>query len=288
MANFTNTTSAVFIPEVWSMKTSIETESYLTAAKLVNKFDADVAGEGDTVNVPNVSNFGTAKDKELNTAVELETTTETSKTILIDKHKYTAFAIEDKLKKQSAYNLTAYYTKKAGYAVAKAIDTDVLASYADFTTTDAGSYAADISAASMIAAITQLMTGDVPVEDRAFIIHSTQAAALLAVTELIKTDYLGEYDKPTKVRTGPSSKYLWGMLYGIPVYYSTNVAVTAGTSNQTHNMLIQKEAIGLAMQQQPRVQRDYETRNLAEVIVTDVLYGLETIRPEFGVELKSK
>lgn len=288
MSNFTTTTNAVFLPEVWSNKTLDETESKLVAAKLVSRYDADVSQKGDVVHIPEVSNFTQARDKSADTDVTFDAITEGEKTININNHKYVAFVIEDIVSKQSAYDIQSKYTQKAGYEIAKAVDTSILSLYSDFTTTDAGSYESDLSAATMVSGIQQLMVSDVPREDMAFIIHADQGAALMNVEELVKADYMGEYDKPTTVRKGPNSNYLWGTLYGIPVYYSTNVQTTSGTTTQGHNVLIHKEAWALAMQQSPEVKQDYLLEKLGDGIVVSVLYGVKTTRTDFGVELRSR
>lgn len=287
MANFTTTTSANFIPEIWSNRTLDATESKLVAAKLVSRYDDDIAAYGDTVHIPEVSNFSAARDKSADTEITLDALTEDEKVIYINKHKYVAFAIEDRLAKQSKFDLVGHYTQKAGYAIAKAVDSDILALYSDFTTTDAGSYEADISAASMVAAIQELMVNDVPREDQAFIIYSSQAAALQNVQQFATVDYMGEMQKPTVTQTGPESAHLYGTLYGIPVYYSTNVSTTSGTTNSVHNVLIHKEAWALAMQMAPRVQMQYSIKDVADIVLTDVLYGVKTTRTDFGVELRS-
>lgn len=273
--------------EVWSNRTLDATESKLVAAKLVSRFDADVAQAGDVVHIPEVSNFTQARDKSADTDVTLDAISDSEKTITVDQHKYVAFAIEDKLAKQSAYDLVGSYTQKAGYQIANAVDTSVLSLYTDLTTTDAGSYESDISAASMVSAIQELMTNDVPREDLAFVITASQAGALLNVQQFVTVDYQGEFDQPSRVQTGVESQYMYGTLYGIPVYYSTNVQTTSGTTTSVHNMLLHKEAFALAMQMAPRVQKQYDIRSLADIVVTDVLYGVKTIRPDFAVELRS-
>jgi len=287
MANFTTTTSASFIPEVWSQSTIVATESALVVAPKVKRFDAESAEYGDVIHVPNISNFDSARDKSANTNVTLDTITETSVDISIDQHKYVAFAIEDKLAKQSKYDLTSEYTSRAGYQIAKAVDTDLLALYTGFTNTDVGSYESDITDASILAGIQQLELQDVPMEDRCFIIHAGQMTALMAIDKFVKADFLGQYDLPTRVQDGPSSRSMFGTLYGIPVYYTNNVAISTGTTNYVHNVLIHKEAWALAMQLAPRVQMEYDLDMLADKVVTDIIYGVKTLRPEFGVEIRS-
>lgn len=287
MANFTTTTSASFIPEVWSANTIVATENALVVAPLVKRFDADVASEGDVIHVPNISNFSGTRSKSANTAVTLDVITDTSTDITIDKHEYVAFAIEDKLAKQSKYDLTAEYTERAGYAIAQKVDADILALYTGFSNADVGSYESDLTDATMLAAIQAFELANVPLEDRAFVIHAGQMTALLAIDKFVKADYLGQYDMATRVQTGPKSRFLFGTLYGIPVYFTNQVPVTTGTTNYAHNVLIHKEAFALAMQMSPRVQMEYDLDLLADKVVTDILYGVTNLRADHGVEIRS-
>jgi alcohol dehydrogenase class IV len=65
------------------------------------------------------------------------------------------------------------------------------------------------------------------------------------------------------------------------------IPTTAGTPTQYHNVLIHKEAWALAMQQAPRLQAQYLVASLAWLVVVDSIYGTTTIRPTFGVEVRS-
>jgi len=282
----TVTTGAVFIPEVWSSETLRATESALVMAPLVKRFDSLVAGKGDTIHIPNISNLS-ATDKSANTAVTLQAPTETETTISIDKHKESSFLVEDILRVQSNYDLMGEYTNKAGYSIAKAVDTDLLGEYSNLTSTDVGTYGVDITDSVILSAMESLDLVDAPFEDRYFVIYPTQKTKLLSLDKFVKSDYMGEWNRPTPVRTGPNSRYEWGTIYGMPVYYSTQVTQTAGTPTQTHNLLFHKEAFALAMQQAPRVQSDYILEYVGNLVVVDVIYGVKTLRGTFGVEVRS-
>ena len=174
-----------------------------------------------------------------------------------------------------------------GYAIARQVDTDVLGLYTGFTTTDVGAYGTDVSDATVVAALLALNLNDVPLENRAFIIHPYQLAAIMKIDKFVKADFLGSYDQPTPVKKGPNSRYLWGEIYGTPVYYTNNVPTTAGTPTQYHNVLIQKEVWALALQQAPRLQAAYWLESLAWLVVVDAIYGVITLRGGFGVEVRS-
>lgn len=191
------------------------------------------------------------------------------------------------MKVQSNYDLLAEYTAKAGESIARKVDTDLLSEYSNFTNTDVGTYGSDVTDAVVLAAIEAIDLANAPLENRAFVMYPTQKTALLRIDKFVKADYMGEYDQPTVVRKGPNNRYLWGDIYGTPVYYTKQVAQTAGTPTQTHNILFHKEAIALALQQAPRVQSDYILEYLGNLVVCDVIYGIKTIRATFGIEVRS-
>ena len=286
MANITTTTAAVFLPTLWSVETVRATETALVAAGLVKRYDALVQARGQTIQIPNISNLA-VNAKTANNPVTTQAITETATTLNINKWYESSFEIEDMVSVQSNYDLRSEYSEKAGYAIAKQVDSDLLALYSSFTTSAQGQYSIDISDAVLVAAILQLNLQDLPMENRAFIIHPSQLAAIMKIDKFVKADYLGEYQNPTPVKKGPNSRYLWGTIYGVPVYYTTNIPASAATPTQTHNVLIHKEAWALALQQAPRLQAAYWLPDLAWKVVVDVIYGLTALRTYAGVEIKS-
>lgn len=286
MADITVTTAAVFLPTIWSMDVLMATENALVAAGLVRRFDSQVKAKGQALQIPNVSNI-TATAKSENTDVVPTAITETAVTININKWYYGAVKVEDMAAIQANYDLRSLYSEKIGYGVAKQVDSDVLALYTGLTTTDVGSYGSDIDDATIVQALLTLNLGDVPMEDRAFIVSPYQIASIMKIDKFVRADVLGQVQSAGPVKTGPNSRYLWGEIYGTPVYYTNNIPVTAATPTQTHNVLIHKEAWALAMQQAPRLQAQYLVASLAWLVVVDTIYGVQTIRPTFGVEVRS-
>ena len=255
-------------------------------ANLVKRFDSLVTGKGDVINIPNLSNL-TASDKSASTQVTLQSPTESNTTISINKHKESSFLIEDILKVQSNYELMSEYTSKAGESIARQIDTDLLGEYTNFTNTDVGTYGSDITDAVILAAMEAIDLANAPLEDRYFVIYPTQKTALARIDKFVKADYLGQYQNPTVVKTGVPSRYMWGDIYGVPVYYTKQVPLTAGTPTQTHNILFHKEALALALQLAPRTQSQYILEYLSNLTVIDTIYGVKTIRTDFGIEVRS-
>lgn len=284
--HITTTTGDVFRPEIWSPEVLRATENALVMANLVKRFDSLVTRAGDVINIPNLSNLA-ATDKAASTQVTLQSPTEANTQILINKHKESSFLIEDLIKVQANYELMAEYTSKAGESIARAIDTSLLTEYSNFTTTDVGSYGTDITDAVILAANEALDLANAPLEDRAMVVYPTQKTALARIDKFVKSDYLGQYQNATVVQTGPPSRYMWGDIYGVPVYYTKQVDVTAGTPQQIHNLFFHKEALALALQLSPRTQSAYILEYLSNLTVVDTIYGIKTLRPDFGVEVRS-
>lgn len=284
--HMTTTTGDVFRPEIWSMEILRATENALVMAGLVKRFDSLVSGKGDVINIPNLSNLS-ASDKTASAQVTLQSPTETNTTISINKHKESSFLIEDLLKVQANYELMAEYTSKAGESIARQIDTDLLGEYTNFTNTDVGSYGSDITDAVILAGMEALDLANAPMEDRYFVIYPTQKTALARIDKFVKADYVGQYQNAQFARTGAPSRYMWGDIYGVPTYYTKQVPLTAGTPTQTHNILFHKEALALALQLAPRTQSQYILEYLANLTVVDTIYGVKTIRTDFGIEVRS-
>ena len=280
----TVTTEAVFIPEVWSNEVLRATEAALVMAPLVKRYDALVGARGDTIHIPNLSNL-TANSKAANVQVTLQSPLETETTISINQWWETSFLVEDVAKIQSNYDLLAEYTEKAGYAIAQKVDTDLLGTYTSFTTTDVGTYGSDITDPVFVTANKTLDESNVPQVDRYGIVAPGQKAAFLLIDKFVRADAVGPQNQ--RITGGANSRYLFGDLYGVPVYYTTQVPTTAGTPTQVHNILFHKEAIALALQQKPRVQSSYIQEYLGNLVTVDVIYGFTALRTTFGIEIRS-
>jgi|ERR1035437_2243482 hypothetical protein len=286
MADITTTTAAVFLPTIWSTEVLLAAENALVASNLVRRFDSQVKGRGQTLEIPTIANI-TATAKSANTDVVPTSNTEAAIILNINSWFYAAVKIEDLAEVQSNYDLRSLYAEKIGYAVAKQVDSDVLSNYTGLTTTDVGAYGTDVDDGTLLAADLTLNLNDVPREDRVFIVHPYQIRALLSIDKFVRAFDTGQVNSPSRIITGPNSRYLFGELYGTPVYYTNNIPTTAGTPTQYHNVLIHKEAWALAMQQTPRLQAQYLVASLAWLVVVDSIYGTTTIRATFGCEVRS-
>lgn len=273
MANNTQTTGAVFIPEVWSGDLIKETRKKLVLGNTVHRYDREVTKFGDVIHVPNLSNL-VANDKVAGVEVSPQAVTEGELQITINKHKEVSFVVEDALKVQADYDLMNEYTDQASYAISKVIDDD-LAALASGLSQTFGTYNTAITTDVVLDSIEQLDLNDVPQEDRHFAFRPDVKRDLLDLSTYTSGDFIN--GKP--VTTGEI-----GSLYGVATHMSTNL-VKSGSN--TNNMLFHRDAFALALQKAPRVQSDYETRSLGWLVVTDTMYGVKERRDAFGVLVKT-
>lgn len=280
VGNITVTTGANFIPEIWSREVKRAVESNLTMARLVLRdFEGDIKQAGDTVHISDISNLSVGS-KSASSAVSYETITEDKTDILIDKHKYAAFKLEDVVAAQSNINLVTEYSNKVGYALAKQIDTDLLNLYVNLSQS-CGTASTAITDDVFVAAIAYLDSADAPETDRSAVFVASEKANFLLQDNFVRYDATGIGGSQSPLIRGQ-----FGELYGVKVYFSTNVSTT-GSPTGKHNLMFHKEAFALAMQKDIRIQSQYDIDYLAEKVVGDVLYGVSEYRDAWGVVVKS-
>lgn len=272
----TITTGAVFIPEVWAKELQRATESNLTAARLVKRFDAEVQNVGQIIHIPKISNL-TANVKSANTAVSFNSPTEGKIDLTINKHYECSFLIEDYLEAEAAYRIQEEYKEKQGYALAKQMDTDILALNTNITQT-VGTTGVPPTDLNMLRAIQYLDDADAPAQDRAIIMKPSLKSSLLAIDKYVNQDFTGMGDIP--VKTG-----LFGQRYGILFYVSTNIP--NDSSGNPSNLMFQKEVFAAAVQKNVTIKSDYILEFLGQGYVAQVLYGVITYRSTFGVNVLS-
>lgn len=278
--NITVTTATNFIPEIWSAEVKRAVESNLTMARLVIRdFEGEIKQKGDTVHIADISNLSVG-NKTASSIVTYETITEDKTSILIDKHKYAGFKLEDIVAVQSNVNLMTEYSNKVGYALAKQIDTDLLTLYTALSQS-CGTDNTAITDDVFLAAVQFLDLADAPETDRSAVFNAGDKANFLHVDNFVRYDSTGIGGQQNPIIRGQ-----FGELYGVKVYFTTNVTTT-GSPSGNHNLMFHKEAFALALQKDVRIQSQYDIDYLAEKVVGDVLYGVSEYRDTFGVVVKT-
>lgn len=263
MANFTTTTHANFIPELWSKMAMLAFERKLVMARRVMRFDAQVKGRGDQLHIPHVINIAAAAVGSDGTFTGTANT-EGVYTITIDQWRYAAVTIPDIVEVQSSYPLLELYTKKLGYSVALDVEDNLLALYSGLANS-VGASGVNITDDTLLNGIQLLDEGDAPMEDRTLIMRPSQKRALMKIDKFVDAAKTGL--NKSAALTG-----IFGELYGIPAFFSNNVVSSSGV----RNLLFQKEAFGLAVQMEAKTEQ-FRTK-LATDVVAHILYGSSELR----------
>jgi N4-gp56 family major capsid protein len=289
----TTTTSATFIPEVWSDEIIAAYKKNLVAANLVKKMNFK-GKKGDTVHIP-APTRGDASAKAASTQVTLIAATESEKTVSINQHWEYSRLIEDIVEAQALASLRQFYTDDAGYALAKKVDSvlvqlgrkanggDGTAGYtgaysgADGTTAYTGTAGA-LTDAAIRRSIQRLDDNDVPMDGRFLIVPPSTRNTLMGIARFTEQAFVGEVGGGNTIRNGEV-----GNVYGIPVFVTTN-ADTA-TDGDRICLLAHKDFAVLVEQMGVRTQTQYRQEYLGTLFTADVLFGADELRDGSAVAL---
>jgi N4-gp56 family major capsid protein len=281
MPNVSKGTIDVYVPELWLTEVQKARETNLVAANRF--FDVSGFGEvkkkGDVLHIPKLSNY-TAGDKTANTELPSSATTETEFTLTINKHKGLRIPVEDFAAVQSAYDMMSLYTGRIGYALAKALDTDLLALYSGLAQTVGATASTDggISDTNIVRAIQKLDRAEAPRDGRSIIIDSFGMEDMRLIDKFTRYDAVGQANAITNGQ--------FGTIYGIPVYISENVQTTSvigGTLSR--GLVVHKEAFAFAQQKSPSIETWRNGPQLADELIGQSIYGVAEYRDDHGVVL---
>jgi len=278
---FTAADLDVMTPEVWSEKMNDFMRAKLVANSFFTDLSADVAGGGDVIHVPSLTEM-TATEKANATAVTLNSPTETKVDLTVNQWYEVSFIIEDEEKAQvkHSYNLQERYAKNAAYTVANVLEVALITLFSGFAST-VGDSATNANDSNIRACIAYLDGNDIPQEDRAWFFDPT----------VFWTDIMG-IDRFTLVNESGNKAVMngaIGVLYGIPVHLTSNIPTTLGSK---YNALAQKDAIifataSLGAGSGIRLQTSYLQTYLGTLVTADILYGVIENRDLAGVLYKT-
>ncbi len=276
----TVTTQDKYIPEVWAEELRAFREINLVAAQVVKRYPFE-GSVGDTIHIPDLSRLTVITPSEggddANSVV-----TEGEFNANITRHRGVRFQVPDRVGKQSKYDLKAAYTASAGKSLAEDLDAHILSLESGFqggvrrtgdddpVTTNP---IVDFTDAGIRSILERLDVALVPQDGRYIIAHPRQKSVFLGINRFVEYQSIGQGNMP--IRTG-----LLGEIYGVPVYFTTNVAsLTSGDVN----LVGQQDAILLAMQMDVRVQMGYILQNLSWLVYTDYIGQAFEFRDDHAV-----
>lgn len=284
----TVTTADKFIPDIWSDEIIAAYKKNLVMANLVMKMNFR-GKKGDVIHIP-APTRGSASLKVAQTAVTLIADTETEVLVNINRHfEYSRF-IEDIVDVQALSSMRQFYTADAGYALARAVDTDLVqlgrssnggagtAAYANafiggdgLTAYSAGTNnQTALTDAAIRRTIQRLDDNDTSMDQRFFVIPPSSRNTLMGLSRYTEQAFIGNGDA---IRTGEI-----GNLYGIPVFTTSNADTTSGSALARVCLLGHRDSIVLVEQLAVRSQVQYKQEHLSTLFTSDTLYGVAALR----------
>jgi hypothetical protein len=287
---FTATDLAAVIPEVWGDRLNDFFKRKLVLANFFTDRSEELADGGDALHTAPLTEM-TAHAKSNASAVTLNSPTESSVDLTVDRWYEVSFAIEDKEVAQvkKSYAIQEAYAKNAAYTIAKKLDDAIAALFSGFSTT-VGASTTNVADSEIRAAIATLEAANVDLDECAFFFHPNvfwrQVQALdkfsLAINSPVQD---------------PVAKKPLAALYGLPVYVTSAVPVVDGSSGR-RNLLAHKDAIHFATASLPkispntkigeynvRVQSNYIPDYLSTLTTADILYGVVENRDNAAVQI---
>lgn len=265
--------TAQYVQEKWSRDIQQPFDKALQAAKLVQDRSGLVSDGGDLARIPFTAAIN-ARAKSASTDVTFDSPEGTAIVLNIDKHYYGAMKIEDIAKVQSNYDLKSAFQQRLVEAVARQIDTDVLALYASAGTTVSGGTAVEDD--DILATVTAFDVANTPSSMRRGIVGSNTKADLSGVNKYTAYDQTGKTGKAVDGSDG-----LIASVYQMDLYHSQNVPV----STTGRNLFFHKSAINLARQLKPKMEMEYRAAALATETVLHTIYGVGIERASSVIEI---
>ncbi len=234
------------------------------------------ASNGKTITVPRYPVQSAAAvtegDEVSNTAVSTDGVTLTVSTVAI------RTMVTDLVRASAASNVVADVGRLFGEAIAKKMDQDLLALFSGFSTGVGGASTA-MSAALVAQAVARLRANAVPGDQLACVLHPYVAYDL-------KKDLTNTFANPNAgiIQNEAMSQGYVGMLFGVPVFESSNIADT-GTAGDYVGAVFHRDALGLAMIGDINIETQRRASFVGDDIVASAHYGVGELYDTYGVKI---
>ena len=237
-----------------------------------------VTGGGKSVEFPIYSAVSAAAVSEAsdlsNTAID-----PTSKTITCSEHGIMT-TLTDLARNAAPRNVAADIGRLFGEAIAKKQDTDLTALFDGFSTA-VGSGSTALTAALVFQSIANVRNAGVSMDGVSAVLHPMVAYDLKANLTNTFANANGNDLANEALRNG-----FVGRLGGVPIYETTNID-NDGTAGDYKQGVFHKDALGLAMMQDLKIETQRDASLRADEIVATSVYGVGELNDTYGVELHS-
>ena len=188
--------------------------------------------------------------------------------------------LTDLARNSAPRNVAADIGKLFGDAIAKKIDTDLTALFDGFSTA-VGSGSTALTAALVFQSIANVRNAGVSMDGVSAVLHPMVAYDLKANLTNTFANANGNDLANEALRNG-----FVGRLGGVPIYETTNVA-NDGTAGDYKQGVFHRDALGLAMMQDLKIETQRDASLRADEIVATAVYGVGELNDSYGVELHS-
>ena len=265
--NVTTTTAANFIPEMWRDAILDYAERKFQLRNQVLDFSSMLAGGGDILNIPKVTEE-TAAAKSAGSAVTYTNNTDGVVQLAVDQHHYEAKRIEDIVRVQESADLFNAYAQSMGYALAKKVENYIALLMQGATGNDVSLSTDNTFTTALIrSGLQKLLDAGHDYTDGEHYFYCSPAAymSLLSLGDFTEAQKRGDAENPLA-----SGRII--NAYGLEVYASTDWDDDGGSGDETAT-IFNRNSIYFAQQLAPRVQSAYDIDHLATSVVADVLFG---------------
>ena len=237
-----------------------------------------ISGGGKSVEVPIYAAVSAAAVSE---ATDLSNTAinPTSVTITASENGIMT-TLTDLARNSAPRNVAADIGKLFGEAIAKKIDTDLTALFDGFSTA-VGSGSTALTAALVFQSIANVRNAGVSMDGVSAVLHPMVAYDLKANLTNTFANANGNDLANEALRNG-----FVGRLGGVPIYETTNID-NDGTAGDYKQGVFHRDALGLAMMQDLKIETQRDASLRADEIVATAVYGVGELNDSYGVELHS-
>lgn len=273
MANETTSTSLNdLLPSIVAEAMFVANERSIMR-NLVKTYDLPM-GSGKTITVPRYPVQSAAALTEgsdlANTAISTDSAVLTVSEVGI------MATVTDLARMTSSSNVIADVGRIIGEAVAKKMDQDLLGLFGGFTN-GVGGIDTAMSAQLVAQAIAKLRAQSVPGDEIFCVLHPYVAYDL-------KANLTNTFANPNPgiIQNEAMASGYVGQLFGVPVFESANIADTAGDSV---GGVFHRNALGLAMLQDIRIETQRDASLRADEVVATAVYGVGELYDNYGVKV---
>ena len=186
--------------------------------------------------------------------------------------------LTDLARNSAPRNVAADIGKLFGDAIAQKIDKDLTALFDGFSTA-VGSGSTALTAALVFQSIANVRNAGVSMDGVSTVLHPMVAYDLKANLTNTFANANGNDLANEALRNG-----FVGRLGGVPIYETTNVS-NDGTAGDYKQGVFHKDALGLAMMQDLKIETQRDASLRADEIVATAVYGVGELHDSYGVEL---